>query len=64
MAKTQDIWILCGALLTLNSLNAIEQTKNIAAKRHWITETTKVNQTIYIENVLPSGWMSENSVGG
>lgn len=42
----------------------LNRQKNIAAKRHWITETTKVNQTIYIENVLPSGWMSENSVGG
>lgn len=47
MGKTHGVWILCGALLTLNVFNANEQ--NMAAvERYWIVEkTTALNQHIF-----------------
>ena len=60
MGNTQGIWILYGALLTLNFLNANVQ--KIAAERHWIIETAKLNQSVCHKSVLTSKLKLKNTL--
>lgn len=58
MGNIQGVLIPCGALLTLNCLNAEEQTA--APERHWIVEgTAEFNQFIYFRDILASKWKPE-----
>lgn len=58
MKNTQEVWFLCGVVLTSNFQNAGQQM--IAVERHKIVrETVELKQPRYFKNVLALKWESK-----